>query len=107
MILANNWPTLGPKLAGKLHIYVGAEDTFYLEGALPNLACTFTSNLGRSVWSMLNAPVDVSGRYELQFMGRMVASQAAPVLVSKTPVESYAGTATVHRAFRLNTSPPN
>jgi len=33
MILENNWKTLGPKLAGKLHVYMGGEDTFYLEGA--------------------------------------------------------------------------
>lgn len=33
MILEQNWKTLGPKLAGKLHVYMGAEDTFYLEGA--------------------------------------------------------------------------
>jgi hypothetical protein len=33
LILEKNWPTLGPKLAGKLHVYMGAEDTFYLEGA--------------------------------------------------------------------------
>jgi S-formylglutathione hydrolase FrmB len=34
LILERNWKTLGPKLAGKLHVYVGAEDTFYLEGAV-------------------------------------------------------------------------
>jgi S-formylglutathione hydrolase FrmB len=33
LILEQNWPMLGPKLAGKLHVYMGAEDTFYLEGA--------------------------------------------------------------------------
>ena len=33
MVLERNWKTLGPKLAGKLHVYMGAEDTFYLEGA--------------------------------------------------------------------------
>jgi Putative esterase len=33
MILERDWKTLGPKLAGKLHVYMGAEDTFYLEGA--------------------------------------------------------------------------
>jgi S-formylglutathione hydrolase FrmB len=33
LILEKNWQTLRPKLAGKLHIYMGAEDTFYLEGA--------------------------------------------------------------------------
>jgi S-formylglutathione hydrolase FrmB len=33
LILQRNWKTLGPKLAGKIHIYMGAEDNFYLEGA--------------------------------------------------------------------------
>ena len=32
-ILERDWPTLGPKLAGKLHVFMGDEDTFYLEGA--------------------------------------------------------------------------
>ena len=32
-ILRSNWKTLGPKLKGKLHIYMGTQDTFYLEGA--------------------------------------------------------------------------
>lgn len=33
LVLERNWKTLGPKLAGKLHVYMGSEDTFYLEGA--------------------------------------------------------------------------
>jgi dienelactone hydrolase len=33
LILERNWKTLGPKLAGKLHVYMGDEDTFYLDGA--------------------------------------------------------------------------
>jgi hypothetical protein len=31
--LERNWKELGPKLAGKLHVYMGSEDTFYLDGA--------------------------------------------------------------------------
>jgi hypothetical protein len=31
--LERNWTTLGPKLAGKLHVYTGDVDTFYLDGA--------------------------------------------------------------------------
>lgn len=31
--LVENWDTLGPKLTEKLHIYMGEQDTFYLEGA--------------------------------------------------------------------------
>jgi pimeloyl-ACP methyl ester carboxylesterase len=33
LVLERNWKALAPRLAGKLHVYVGAEDTFYLEGA--------------------------------------------------------------------------
>lgn len=33
LILERNWPDLGPKLAGKLHVHMGDQDTFYLEGA--------------------------------------------------------------------------
>lgn len=32
-ILQQNWSELQPKLAGKLHVYMGDEDTFYLENA--------------------------------------------------------------------------
>ncbi len=35
--LERNWKTLGPKLAGKLHIVIGELDTFYLEGAVRQL----------------------------------------------------------------------
>jgi hypothetical protein len=34
LVLERNWKTLGPSLAGKLHVYMGDEDTFYLEGAV-------------------------------------------------------------------------
>jgi len=34
LILERNWPALGPKLKGKLHLIVGERDTFYLEGAV-------------------------------------------------------------------------
>ncbi len=33
LVLERNWARLGPKLSGKLHVYMGAEDNFYLEGA--------------------------------------------------------------------------
>ncbi len=33
-IMQRNWKTLGPKLAGKLHFYVGEADTFYLDRAV-------------------------------------------------------------------------
>lgn len=33
-ILARDWPTLGPKLQGKIHIYVGSADTYFLNSAV-------------------------------------------------------------------------
>jgi hypothetical protein len=33
LTLERQWSTLGPKLQGKLHVYMGELDTFYLEGA--------------------------------------------------------------------------
>jgi len=36
-VLETNWATLGPKLAGKLHIWVGEDDTFFLENATMRL----------------------------------------------------------------------
>jgi pimeloyl-ACP methyl ester carboxylesterase len=34
LVLERNWPALGPKLKGKLHVITGDLDTFYLEGAV-------------------------------------------------------------------------
>jgi hypothetical protein len=36
-ILKTNWPTLGPKLAHKLNVYVGDMDSYYLNDAVENL----------------------------------------------------------------------
>ena len=33
LVLERNWSKLGPKLKGKVHVYMGDVDTFYLEGA--------------------------------------------------------------------------
>ncbi len=33
LILERNWAALGPRLSGKLHVFMGDADTFYLEGA--------------------------------------------------------------------------
>lgn len=34
LILRTRWKDLGPRLAGKIHVYMGDTDTFYLEGAV-------------------------------------------------------------------------
>jgi S-formylglutathione hydrolase FrmB len=45
LVLENHWAELGPKLKGKLHIYAGAQDNFYLDGAVKLLRTAFM-NLG-------------------------------------------------------------
>ena len=34
LYLKRNWATLVPKLKGKIHVYMGGDDTFYLDGAV-------------------------------------------------------------------------
>ncbi|MEZ6036099.1 MAG: alpha/beta hydrolase-fold protein [Planctomycetota bacterium] len=41
-LLRRDWPTLGPKLRGKLHVFCGTQDTFRLEGACRLLRDTLT-----------------------------------------------------------------
>ncbi|MSR31506.1 MAG: enterochelin esterase [Gemmataceae bacterium] len=41
LIVEQNWPKLKNKLAGKLHVYMGEKDTFYLEGATRLLGDSF------------------------------------------------------------------
>ena len=36
-MLKKNWKTLGPKLSGKIHVYMGGQDTFYLDEAARRL----------------------------------------------------------------------
>jgi hypothetical protein len=33
-ILQRDWPTLGPQLQGKIHLYVGSDDTYMLNDAV-------------------------------------------------------------------------
>jgi S-formylglutathione hydrolase FrmB len=33
LVMERNWEALGPKLKGKVHVYMGEVDTFYLDGA--------------------------------------------------------------------------
>ena len=42
-IIQRDWKTLGPKLAGKIHIYVGSADTYYLNDAVYYAQATLES----------------------------------------------------------------
>ncbi len=40
LMLRRNWKTLSPRLVGKLHVYGGSADNFFLDGAVEKLAAT-------------------------------------------------------------------
>lgn len=40
--LNSNWKTIGPDLRGKIHLVVGTDDTFYLDGAAHSLEAALT-----------------------------------------------------------------
>jgi hypothetical protein len=42
-IIQRDWATLGPKLAGKIHLYVGSADTYYLNDAVYSAQATLES----------------------------------------------------------------
>jgi S-formylglutathione hydrolase FrmB len=46
LIVERNWPTLGPKLLGKVHIVIGSMDNFHLEEAA-GMFCDFLKSKGR------------------------------------------------------------
>jgi len=41
LVVREKWDRIGPHLGGKVHVYAGGEDNFYLERAIPALQATF------------------------------------------------------------------
>jgi hypothetical protein len=49
-VLKTNWPTLGPKVAHKINVYVGDMDSYYLNDAVENLRA-FLSTAASPTWT--------------------------------------------------------
>jgi hypothetical protein len=49
-VLRSNWPSLGPKVANKINVYVGDMDSYYLNNAVENLNA-FLSTATNPKWS--------------------------------------------------------
>jgi len=74
LVLERNWKTLGPKLAGKLHVFMGDADTFYLDGATKRLAASLRElgsdavveiHPGKDHGSLLDRPMRDRIRHEM------------------------------------------
>ncbi|MDR3635150.1 MAG: alpha/beta hydrolase-fold protein [Isosphaeraceae bacterium] len=70
LILEQNWRTLGPKLKGKLHVYVGEKDTFFLEGAVRLLQASLVK-LGSDAQVEIIPGKDHSTLLDKTFAGRL------------------------------------
>jgi S-formylglutathione hydrolase FrmB len=71
--LNSNWKTIGPDLQGKIHLFVGTDDTFYLDGAAHSLQATldrlggnaqFTFLPGRSHFDAYKVGEDRNGLFD-------------------------------------------
>ena len=91
--MEENWETLAPKLAGKLNVFTGRRDNFYLEQAVYELEAFLTTgeNLGyparfeygekgRHGWSPWRDPYDPQGYYgDMMDQVRENAPDGAPL----------------------------
>ncbi len=82
LILERNWPTLGPKLRGKLHVHMGDLDTFYLEGATRLLGESLKKLDSDAVVEM-HAGHDHGSILNAQLLGRLRAEMVAKYLSAK------------------------
>jgi enterochelin esterase-like enzyme len=71
--LKRNWKAIGPDLKGKIHLFVGTDDTFYLDGAAHSLQATLerlggngqvTFLPGRSHFNVYNVGDDRYGLFD-------------------------------------------
>jgi S-formylglutathione hydrolase FrmB len=69
--LTKNWDTIGQDLKGKIHLFVGTDDTFYLDGAAHSLQSTLDRLGGEAQFTFLpgrnhfNLYLDGTDRYAL------------------------------------------
>ena len=69
--LKTDWKNIGPDLQGKIHLFVGTDDTFYLDGAAHSLQATLDQLGGNAQVTFLpgrshfNVYVDGDDRYAL------------------------------------------
>ena len=82
--LKDNWTTLGPQLTGKLHVFMGEEDTFYLEGATRLLKVAL-AELGSDAVVELLPGKNHFNLLDVGLTGRMRAEMTASFLKHHQP----------------------
>jgi hypothetical protein len=93
LVLERRWPELAPKLAGKLHVYMGDTDTFYLEGATRLLGESL-AKLGSDAAVELFPGKDHSNLFDAELSARIdreMRAAVAPLRPDLAPREAAAG----------------
>lgn len=75
-VLEKDWANLGPRLSGKLHVYCGDADTFYLDGAVRRLADTLRALGSDAEVKLLPGRDHFSLYYTAEARGRYAAMAA-------------------------------
>lgn len=84
LVLERNWSTLAPKLRGKLHVFMGDLDTFYLEGATKLLKESL-AKLGSDAVVEIVPGKDHSTLYSPELLRRIRAEMTAEFLRHHEP----------------------
>lgn len=79
LVLARNWPDLGPSLQGKLHVFMGDQDNFYLNGAAVKLKETL-QQLGSDAVVEIHAGKDHGSLLSPELRDRIRQEMAERVL---------------------------
>ena len=82
LVLERNWKTLGPKVRGKIHVYMGDLDTFYLEGATRLLGASL-KKLGSDAVVQLFAGKDHGSLMERAMRQRIAKEMASTLRAAK------------------------
>ncbi len=82
-----NWSTIGPKLSGKLHVYMGDADTFYLEGAVKLFKQTM-EELGSDAKVELFAGKDHGSLMDSKMRSRIAKEMSEAAAKCLTPEKS-------------------
>jgi hypothetical protein len=85
LVLERNWTELGPKLAGKLHVFMGDQDTFYLEGATMLLKASL-EKLGSDAVVEVHAGKDHGSLLSRELLAR-IRTEMAETYLKDFPVE--------------------
>lgn len=90
LLLERRWDELADRLAGKLHVFMGAEDTFYLEGATRLLQESLT-RLGSDAVVAIHPDKDHGSLLTPELLARIEREMAGAFVASRNAARAATG----------------